>query len=1144
MTTATQDLESRLDEVIAGYLRAMEAGETMDLDSWAKEHPELADELGEFFVDHQHVNDLAQRMRLESAEQSALEREHVTYLGDYELLGEIARGGMGIVYRARQVSVNRSVALKVILAGQLATQDDVRRFHNEAELAANLDHPNIVPLYEVGEHRGQHFFSMKLVSGGSLSTRGGESADRPYDIAKLMMKITNAVQYAHERGLLHRDLKPSNVLLDCDAEPFVTDFGLAKRFVIDDEKQAPPDLTHSGAIVGTPAYASPEQLRGEKTLTTSTDIYGLGAILYFLLTGRPPLADRGTADLLRDVQRIEPASPRVINPKTPKDLETICLKCLEKDRARRYPSAEALARDLERFQNHEPIEARAITSPERLWRWGKRNPALACSLLVWLFVVIAGITASSWLAFESQELASREHDARVQAEEAQDQAEEARKEEKKRADAEARARKELEAQKRATEKALAEAQKARAEAERAKDKAESLVYAFRIDAARQALDRGDDGYDVREKLALADTKFHGWEYDYLLHKTVKRFEEEGKPSKRVFEGAGPWVREVAFTPDNRRLVMSAGKVVIVWDFVNNKTVELEGIDPVVTCVAASPDGKKIAAGGYNAQLFIWDTVSGKQELTYEGHATHVRSICFSPDGKRIVSTEYPPISVVRPPSKIKVWRVDTGKTLATLDGHRHYVTSAVYSPDGKLIASGSFDKTVKLWDAKTGNEIRTIKGHKSNVLGVAFSPDSQHLVSASADSTLAVWTVATGEEFLRLKGHTAPVFSVTCSPDGKRIISGSFDKTVKLWEAETGAELFTLGKLVGHVRTVAISPDGKRIAAGKSIHTRDKSKPVSKSTVTLWDSLVGEETQTLRGHSNNVTSVAISPDGKRIVSGSDDWTVRVWNTRTGEVQYAFKEHTGKVKAVAFSPDGKRIASGGYSSNVCVWDADTGKVVAKLETDNKKSLYEGSVSSLAFSPNGKQIVTGNLDFRVLLCDATTGKLTSTLGRHSHNVLCVAFSPDGTKVASGGHYLDKSFQVWSVKQPGRPLFRIGGRNTGKYDINCVAFSPDSKFVAIGWGAGAKIRDATTGAEEYTFEGQKGAAMSIAYFPDGKRIVTGCSAGTLKIWDVASGKATHTFEGHTDWVTSVAVSADGKQIVSGSNDRTVKLWNVPVD
>ena len=358
MTTATQtiDQENQLDEAIASYLAAIEEGDAVNLELWIQKHPSITNELREFFADRQRFENLTERMRT-MADLTGPTLEHSTYVGDYELLDEIARGGMGIVYRARQVSVNRPVALKVILARQLATREDVQRFHNEAELAANLDRPNIVPLYEVGEHGDRHFFSMKLLQGGSLLTDGNEFAKRPYDIAKLMTKVTNAVQYAHERGLLHRDVKPSNVLLDDSHEPFVTDFGLAKRFLID-EGQSSHDLTHSGVIVGTLAYASPEQLRGEKTLTTSTDIYGPGAILYFLLTGEPPYGERGTLDLLGDVHRIDLTPPRAINSKVPKDLQTICLKCLEKDPVKRYHSAKAFAGDLERFQNREPIEAR------------------------------------------------------------------------------------------------------------------------------------------------------------------------------------------------------------------------------------------------------------------------------------------------------------------------------------------------------------------------------------------------------------------------------------------------------------------------------------------------------------------------------------------------------------------------------------------------------------------------------------------------------------------------------------------------------------------------------------------------------------------------------------------------------------------
>jgi hypothetical protein len=292
-------------------------------------------------------------------------------VGDYELLEEIARGAMGVVYRARQVSLDRVVALKMILAGQLASPADVARFHTEAEAAANLDHPNILPIYEVGEHEGQHYFSMKLIEGSSLAQRALEFVRDPQASARLLATTARAIHAAHQRGILHRDLKPANILLDAAGVPHVSDFGLAKKV------EGDSGLTQSGAIVGTPGYMAPEQARAKKGLTTAADTYSLGAILYELLTGQPPFRAETPLDTVLQVIEKEPQRPRAVNPSVNPDLETICLKCLEKDPARRYGSALALAEDLERWQRGEPIAARPSTRRERVLKWVKRNPVLA-----------------------------------------------------------------------------------------------------------------------------------------------------------------------------------------------------------------------------------------------------------------------------------------------------------------------------------------------------------------------------------------------------------------------------------------------------------------------------------------------------------------------------------------------------------------------------------------------------------------------------------------------------------------------------------------------------------------------------------------------------------------------------------------------
>jgi tetratricopeptide (TPR) repeat protein len=319
----------------------------------------------------------------------------IRYFADYELIEEIARGGMGVVYRARQLSLNRPVALKMIAAGQLATSAAVQRFHTEAEAAARLDHPHIVPIYEIGEHEGQHYYSMKLIQGGTLADlsleSGVESPKSPEIAARLVGTVARAVHYAHQRGILHRDLKPTNILLDEKGEPHVTDFGLAK--LVEDDSS----LTLSAAMLGTPAYMAPEQAAGgAKQLTTAADTYSLGAVLYHLLTGQVPFRAETAVETLRQVCEQEPPPPRSLNPKLDRDLETICLKCLSKDPQKRYGSAELLAQDLDLWSGGEPILARPVGAAEKAWRWCRRRPVVAGLALAVLIALVAGLVVSNW----------------------------------------------------------------------------------------------------------------------------------------------------------------------------------------------------------------------------------------------------------------------------------------------------------------------------------------------------------------------------------------------------------------------------------------------------------------------------------------------------------------------------------------------------------------------------------------------------------------------------------------------------------------------------------------------------------------------------------------------------------------------------
>jgi Protein kinase domain len=414
--------EARIDKVIADYLAAVDQGQTPDQKSVLACHPEFAEELQAFFHDQEQLGRFAgalspapppvSEVTLDDGSRSHKKAEalaptepnldgpaileKVHYFGDYEILEEIARGGMGVVYKARQISLKRDVAIKMILSGQLASQHDVHRFYIEAEAAANLDHPNIVPIYEINEHKGQHYFSMKLISGGSLTGRIKDMVIDPKAGGRLLATVARAVHHAHQRSILHRDLKPSNILLDAQGQPLVTDFGLAKRTTDNGSVIQPgtmagsPDMTHAGAIVGTPSYMAPEQAAAQKDLTTAVDIYSLGAILYEMLTGRPPFQAATALDTLKQVLEAKPERPSKVNPKIDKDLEAICLKCLEKVPQQRYTSALALAEDLECWLAGKPIAARPSGPVKKVVKWVKRNPTLALLLAVlvcWFFNV-------------------------------------------------------------------------------------------------------------------------------------------------------------------------------------------------------------------------------------------------------------------------------------------------------------------------------------------------------------------------------------------------------------------------------------------------------------------------------------------------------------------------------------------------------------------------------------------------------------------------------------------------------------------------------------------------------------------------------------------------------------------------------------
>jgi eukaryotic-like serine/threonine-protein kinase len=1008
----------------------------------------------------------------------------------YEILGELGRGGMGVVYRAREVKLNRTVALKLVLGAGRADRRDLIRFLAEAEAAAAIDHPNVVRVYGYGESDGRPYMALEYLPGGSLAGKLDQDGRLPVRQAvDLVRQIAAGVAAAHALGIVHRDLKPGNVLLDAAGVPKVADFGLAKR--------GTTDLTKTGTVMGTPAYMAPEQAKGEsKFVGPQADVWALGVILYECLTGQRPFAGDNWA-VLHQLMSENPPAPRSVDPRVPKDLDLVCLKCLAKEPHERYPTAAELAAELGRFAAGQPVEVRSAGPLERAYKWTRRKPVLAglyaAGTAAVLLFAIGTVFALQYRA---------ERAARAQAVINEGEADSAK----------------------------AVAVQAKIEADLARDDA---IVAKAALATGQAYQKLIEGNALRALHLLNEVPAdqRNWEWRHIARAC--------QPEAARFD-AGAHVANMAVSTDPCRVLAPAGNRVKVWDPVAARELtEYSGHADRVQYVVLLPKGDRAASVSADGSIHIWSVTTGKRladEIKAEP-SQEISRLAVSLDGKRL--------AWAGGSGKILVFDLDTRQPIKTLNGHFGPVLGLAFLPDGRLV-SGGHDKTLRGWHPATGNETFQMT-HRGEVWAVTLGPDGKHVWTGDEAGRVYAWDLGRQPPVcsFEVEAHSRRVWAIRFNPAGDRMLTGSMDQTAKLWELRTprppkkagpaaGDEPGTpvvdrpVRVLRGHlndvqdvaflgpdahlltcaertlrvfdpawngasrvlavppakanpflppVRDVVFAPDGRTVLA--VVHHR----------LRQWEVETGQLLPARPGPPEVVHAIALSPDGRTVAEALDKGNLRV-RPLAGGAGTAWPAKTTAYTTLAFDPTGKWLASTGAAGTLTVWDAASGAKVWSVQA------APGVVLHMTHGPDGRFLATAGGDKSVKLWDAATGKHYRTFDGHRGPVFRVAFDPAGTRLASAS--ADNTTRVWEIRGgPNPPLLR--------------------SYMHYVYGA--------------------------AFGPGGSRLAEASGAGLITFYDTRTWRETFSLQAHSDEVLGVAFSPAGDGLASWGRDGTVRLWDAPL-